>query len=233
MVMQPLFTPKNLYGGLAWYDASITPVGAVSSWTDQFGNGNAATQGTGGQQPICTANQQNGLSTLLFVGSSSQTLVLPSALYPFPQGAGTVFTVANSTNNSAAGVVYRFATGGNSGQGKILFGNNNNTGSTTQITFANGNGLVGVQGAGTNTAYQVITGYHLGTSEQITINSSTSSDNSGGNGSGVASGYIGSNNNATLFLTGGIGELIFYSRALSSTEITAVQSYLKQKWGTA
>jgi hypothetical protein len=43
--------------------------------------------------------------------------------------------------------------------------------------------------------------------------------------------YIGETADATEDLDGYIGELLLYTKALTNTEITNTETYLKNKWG--
>lgn len=67
-----MWQPTNITGCKLWLkaDAGITKDGSdyVSSWADQSGNGNDATQGTGDYQPLWSGNTLNGKPVVVFDG---------------------------------------------------------------------------------------------------------------------------------------------------------------------
>lgn len=214
-----------------WVDALRTPLGAVASWTDLSGYGNHPTQGTGAQQPINTANQQGGKPTLLFTGTNSSSLTLPSGLFLVPNGNNTVFAVAKRNTESGAAVkvveitkagAQRLELGYNSASGGVGYQSRAGVGSGVSST---GN---------TNTNYQILTGFRSGTTQSVQVNNGTAVTNtSGANESTCDGGNIGSLAGATNFLTGGIAEIIIYPYAVSAAGITYLNRYLANKWGIA
>ncbi len=227
---QPVFTPANLYGGQVWYDATQQAAGAVTSWADKFSNVGAATQGTGAQQPICTANQINGRNGLVFTGSSSQTLLIPSGINTLPTGDSTIFIVgkrATASGNTeimtALGV-----TGTGTNREYLRF----NT--AEQIDGQNNIAGVPVSQACTTTTASIHRFRRSGTTQAVSVNNAAETINtSATNETGVDGSYIGSRLGTSQFLTGVIGEIIIYNRSLSTAEYIAVSQYLSQKWGIA
>lgn len=221
-------TPLIIPGVRAWYDASTTSAGAVSSWTDKSGNGNHATQGTGAKQPVSTANQLAGKNALIFTGASSQTLILPSRLYTIPNSANTIFCV--SKRNTETGAAARIVAIDQSTNFKFVFGYSSVSGAAV-FTNSNGGTTADVTGL-TNTNYQILAGSYNGTTGQyMQANNGTPTTNA----SGVAvatcdNAYIGSAGDASRYLTGGIAEIIIYNRALSAAEIIQINRYLANKW---
>lgn len=218
-------------GLVAWYDATTTSLGAVASWPDKSGSGNNATQATGGQQPVNTSSILNGKNVLLFTAASSQTLLLPSALYAIPNAANTIFAVAKRNTETAA-------------QNEIICFSQTGVTRTNQIVYSatSGNIMYRNNGAGTdltltgavNTNYQIIYGRHSGATQAISINNGIEVTNS--SGANVATtdiAAIGSSQGTTLYLNGGIAEILIYNRSLSVAEINQVESYLSAKWGVA
>lgn len=224
---QPIFTPKNLYGLKLWLDATQTPVGAVSSWADQSGNGNNATQGTGANQPVCTTNQQNGNNAVLFDGIND-SLSMSSALFTVPTGDNTTFAVAKITATTGgsqfvlsyiqSGVATRSSLVFPNVAGQILFNNNNNSGniiSTGNLT----------------TNFNIINALRLGVAQSLSINNGAAvSNNNATSVTPINVGIIGSTEGSGFF-AGAMAEIIIYNRALSSAEIIAINRYLSQKWG--
>ena len=221
--------PTTIPGLTCWFDAFDTPTGAVASWSDKSGKKNHATQATGSQQPICTANQLSGKNTLLFTGSSSQTLVLPSTVYSIPNGNNTTFVVAKRSTEDGNLVFPLFLTqmdvssthhvAFSAVAGRILYRNN---GSSVNL-ISDGN---------TNTNYQIITGMHNGSTQSLAVdNRAATTDSSGGDTSATNMAHIGSAQGTAFFLTGGIAEIIIYNKALSASQIIDMKRYLGNKWG--
>lgn len=227
---QPRFAPANLYGLQAWYDATQTPVGAVSSWVDQSGKSNSATQGTGAQQPTSTAAQLNGNNTLLFVGASTQNLVIPAAIYTVPNGDNTLVVVAKSTSTTAQQRIISMASTGTTNYALEY----TSGASTVGFQSRNVSGGMIVSSVITRTNYNIFCGFKSGTTQSISVNNGAAQTNSlGVNSATINSALIGSNAALTVPLDGGIAELLIYNRALSSSEIIAINQYLSQKWGIA
>lgn len=224
-----------MFGLQAWYDASdesyLALVStAITQMLDRSGNGNhTAVQGTGTARPTLTTAALNGKSVASFDGGD--TLVLPSALYTIANGANTIVTIAKRNTESGAtatvvglgeGVdVNRFSISFNSNAGEVIFRNDAGAGSVVTST---GN---------TNTSYGVLTGSFNGTTGlSVSVNGATATTSTtGAASSGVDRAYIGSRTGTSLFLTGGIAEILIYNRALSAAEIRQVEVYLANKWG--
>lgn len=229
--LQPNFTPANLYGGIANYDASITPVGAVASWTDQFGNIGAATQAVSGQRPVCTTNQQNGKNGLVFTGASSQTLAIPSGIYGLANGPNTSFIVGKraTVSGNIENLYSLSVTGTGTNRLVVRFSNTNE-----RTDFFNSFAGTLVSQNNTTTNMNIHRTRRLGTTQAISINnaaettSSTATDETG-----VDAAYIGSRLGNAQFLTGVICEIVIYNRSLSTIELLWVTQYLSQKWGVA
>lgn len=87
---------------LSWYDVSdpsavTVSAGKVSSLLDKSGNGRHATQSTSGQQPVYTANAQNGLPTMDFTAGNSTVLTIAN---PVTHNSGSlhIFGVVKAKN---------------------------------------------------------------------------------------------------------------------------------------
>ena len=74
------FTPTQLAGLTAWFDAADTSTiqqtgGFVSQWNDKSGNGFNATQATGTNQPKTGINTTNGKNVITFDGTDDSFMV--------------------------------------------------------------------------------------------------------------------------------------------------------------
>jgi len=241
--------PANISNGLAlWLKADDgvvvdTTSGKVTEWDDQGPQGNYVTQATAANQPVynTAANMINFNPAIQFNGSNNQ-LLLPGGLLSSTTTytGATFFTVANSYNPGATQQVFRQQaspndvnfcspysnsilfdapfgerinvgyTGYATGFAHIASGIKDNTRATTnfiapadtsQIVFADGKALAAANG---------VTNY-TGVNAQLSI---------GGNGAG--------NGN---FVNGKVGEVIYYTSALTLTERQKINSYLATKWG--
>lgn len=79
---------------------SLDLAGGVSTWSDQSGLGNNATQVTGANRPTVLANALNGYPAIHFTGSSAQYFNLPNFLNGASATAAEVLVVLRSTVTS-------------------------------------------------------------------------------------------------------------------------------------
>lgn len=88
----PEIEPDDLSGLAFWVKGDdANAAGAISSWTDQSGNGRHATQATGSKQPTKVLDVVNGLPIIRFDGTDDG--LATSAFQTFPSKRGTVFIV--------------------------------------------------------------------------------------------------------------------------------------------
>lgn len=218
-------TPLTISGLTLWFDAFITPTGSISSWLDQSGNKYNATQGTGANQPICTANQIAGKNALLFDGTND-TFVLPSGTYSLANGDNTSFAVAKS-NASSDQRIFTFEESLSSRfrisiTAASTYGFLNNSASSGGVTI----------GGVTLSNANIITGRHNGSTLAISINNGVETTNSNGaNENGITAGYIGSLSGVQSFFNGALAEILVYNRSLSAAEMLSINKYLSNKWG--
>lgn len=84
--------PSDISGLQFWVKGDdANPAGAISSWTDQSGNGRHATQATGSKQPVKVLDVANGNPIIRFDGTDDG--MATSAFQTFPSKRGTVFVV--------------------------------------------------------------------------------------------------------------------------------------------
>ena len=204
---------------------------ALSTWKDKSENGN---DGDGsGAAPIFTANTLNGLGAVVFDDSKGVDVDLGATNAPF-----TVFTVCyfNSTNQGPANWDTVYSLGTAAADSHAAIGRHLNNGADKNkyyLTPGDGSYLLG----------PVLTGYSwLIITQQVLTGASKHVMRLNGVGQSVdaitnnisTNGNIGIGYERTLnddFLNGTIAEFLFYSRQLTSSEIIAVETYLKNKWG--
>lgn len=237
----PLFAPTFLPNCSLWLDgadiktmfrntAGTDPLSftgqQIGCWKDKSSNANHATSSS--TQPTVLLNSQNGKTAVNFNGA--QYLTLDSTKLPNGATPATFFFVTRTTSSS----VQVFFTYG---------ANPNATNRNPQFYYNSGALTVDTYGAGAlsdNTSYLNSYAIFSGTFS-TTLNSAW--DNgavfSGGTtaitlntGTGYASIGVGRViSTLQFYFTGQIGEIIVYSRELSTTERQQIEGYLATKWG--
>lgn len=233
-----------------WYDASVSnsaymqtgggsaPLNgqAVSQWIDKQGFGRNANQSAGTKQPLWQSAQQNGLGTLKFDGTNDFFSLNPIAWALSLSGQTTyiVFKALATTDQ-----MYLSST------------------NTSGFAFYNNLGFWGAKtagGAATSDAAISTTSYHYigqifdGTQTNVNVTTQnnlrlqvrfdgvqktlTFSANVGTTTSGAANTLnVAADNAANNNFNGYIGEMLIWTRTLTSTEISQVEAYIKNKWG--
>lgn len=218
-------------------DAGVTSSsGNVSTWSDQSGNGNDATQSTGALQPSLVAGTINNavLPTVTFDGSS-QYMSSASDFANLTSGA-SIFAVINPTSSVATGTPCAYGNASNSDaifpqtvgtQAKLNVYNSSTASSVTttdnplstgsyqllEETFAPGSST------GTGTVYVNGTQHVQSTSMVQTMTNTTRSSNTLGVGIGLSN-----------YFQGGIAELLVYSAPLTASQRASVESYIYSKY---
>lgn len=225
--------PNGVPGSLApklWLDASVEGsivTGSTFIWEDQSGNRNDVTQSTGSAQPTTGATTQNGKNVLDFDGGDY--LVIPTALESALLSTDmTIFVVCSSSSDSTTQRILNFDNGGSS---RI---NLQYDSTTQQISFQSRN----AGGGGTSTSgitksdFNIIRARREGTTQAITFNGAAESTNaSGADVTAIDSGSVGAfNEGAADFLLGSIAEIMVFDFSLSTSQISAVETYLSNKW---
>lgn len=213
----PVTVTPNLW---AYYDASsssnyILTSGAVSQWSDLSGNGRHLTQSTSSRRPTVKVAEKNGLNVIYFDGgakglvTSSLTLNNPITIFVVVKmySLASYTTIYDGVNNNEANLA------GNSGNNIQLY---------TQ-------GFVGGISSSTNTWYRLTHSMNMGSSydrrnDTVTNTWSDGTVTMGGLRIGEGDGG-GENGNMD------IAEVIVYDRALNTSEVNTINSYLSAKWG--
>jgi probable HAF family extracellular repeat protein len=216
-------------------DAGITKDGSnrVSSWADQSGANNTATQATGSNQPLWVNNSVNGKPVLRFDGADDEIVAASSA----GSDNFTVIAVAKTANSHEIDGESNSGTGGTWGQ-QYLFG----------ATYPNGagvsmgtNGISVYEHAGSympalavyqgalGTAYNIVTVKYTARRPQIYLNSAL-----------VRTGFesaLGTVNAPTEIgrgpygaFGGDIAEVLIYDRALNDSDRALVENDLNRRY---
>ena len=216
---------------VAWLDAAacltITQSGGtVSQWDDKSGNGHNAVQGDTGLQPAYIEDAVNGLPILRFDGSAD-VMSLQSVIISGTVGR-TIFVVGQADVAADDGLISLTTTNTSGARYDLT--------SEFGIRVNGGNRFWTVDMTG---AYYVITFQNAASSNaNVTLGrrDGTVMTESGAASRAIDTGTGGTTRIcqvATLnrYFDGDIGEVIFYDRALSGSEIDSVESYLGVKWG--
>jgi len=220
------FSPTQVPHLAAWLDAAdastLTLSGSqITAWADKSGNGHNASLFEGLPGPTEVTAALNGLAVARFGASSTRNgLHLPNLA---SSASFTQIVVINPS--SSANAVWLEGTNdagnlqiGNSGQELYLYsGAELNTGSTPALT------------PGTAA---VITALY-GSSAVIRVNGAQKAAGSTGENTQLAP-VIGAGIDAaaSAHAVGDLAELLVFDRVLTSTELSVVETYLKDKWGT-
>lgn len=193
--------------------------GTISSWQDQSGNGNNATQTTASYQPTLTANALNGLPVVSFINNGNY-FNLPNLMNGAT--AGEIFIVVRATSatpSNAPGLLqFSSATGGcyPNGSGDIT----ENFGSTTMYTVGappSGIAQYGIYNVSSQS------GQWTARLDGLTLLNSASNTVAFG-----SSPHLG-HNSGTGF-NGQVAEVIVYNTVLTAAQRATVGQYLESKY---
>lgn len=191
----------------------------ISSWNDQSGNNNHATQATSGSQPVYKTAQLNGYPSISFNGTSNN-LATPSV---FPTNSDyTKFVVGKVINTSPNN---NFFSGTNVGHALYL-----SSGSLQPKLFHNGT-FVNSSISMTLNTFALISGTYVNSSMsgEIFVNGASGGTGTTGNANGDNTIFIGSYGNAN-YLAGDVTEVIGYNFTLNSAQRIIVENYLAAKY---
>jgi len=207
------FTPSNPTDGTG-----------ITQWSDKSGKSQHVT-GITNALPVYTTNNQNGRSTVSFVGSKRFTFT-PSGTFPVGTSPMSVFIAGKFGSSSTSQYFIVWGNGVNGGPSYYV--------NSTPLILHDYYGVyAGYTAATANTFYVIsstdtpgsINPYLMGTRFSTVTNVSYNIP------SGWA-GYIGDQGSTATFpLNGVIGEIIVYSVSLTAAQRQQVEGYLAWKWG--
>lgn len=214
------WTPASLSGLVAWFDASdgstITASGGnVTEWRDKSGNArHLANAGTGPATGSRTLNSLNVLDFPFFrvLTRASVTVSQPytvawAGAYDSTFGPSDA-TVAISLGETSAYAAYAAISQWRMFNGTVLGGGTANSSAHCWVSIANGS------------------------SSSVRIDGSAQATGNAGTGNGSRINLGAASSTATASFDGYIGEVVISTGALSGTDLTNLESYLKTKWGT-
>jgi hypothetical protein len=225
MSSSPGTDPTTLSNLIAQFRAdslSLSDGTSVASWVPAAGvEAAAAANGTPANQPVYHTNQISGKPAVVFTAASSQQLDTGAwgTARPVPN---TVFVVGKLNA---------------SGTGNLFSGRNgvyNYMGTTTGTNVAIGAGAITEMSATITSGYHVFAAVYNGASSSIYVDSKTPITGTTGTGASASLPglHLGSSSTGGgSYLDGAIAELIVYNRALSTSEINGVLTWLGSKYG--
>ena len=244
-VTTPGGTSNNLPGNLEyWSPTQITGVtgvfdankgASISSWADHAGVAGAATQGTGAQQPTVTSNAFGTLAGLTFGGSQRMGLgarqTMASALSAFfvAKWTSSKATPTDYVGNAALTIVGDGSGGVQGGLGVAA--------GTVQIGDANGSTQYS-RGSGLNDGNPHLVGWTFDTGNQAKAYVGASQAganqaftyNTGWGWNTIGAGFLNAGNGDGF--SGTLGAVITGNAVFSSGDITKLNLWAQQRWGT-
>jgi hypothetical protein len=219
------FLPTQVAGCMLWLrgDLGITIGAGVSSWADQSGQGNNATQGTGTKQPAYSSSGgSNAQPAITFNGTSDY---LSGSGTPLG-GSATLFAVLKYASTAGTTVPWSF---GGTGTG---------FGFTTGVGVAAAREISG-WGFGTESDGTATTNWETwsatiaNAAQAFRVNgTAVSLPGSVGITAPSATWTIGCFLAGLDLWSGSFAELIAYNSILSATDIARVESYLRGRYAT-
>jgi hypothetical protein len=208
-----------------------TVSGKVSSWGDASGSGNTATQATSGNRPTFLSNAINGQPAVQFNSGSSTFLQLPGGMSDLSSGV-SILAVVKPYSVSSGARLLDFGNG--SASDNIYLSEPTSTGLTLETYNGSSGTSVTSSSAITLNQYQVVAAVDNGSgTATIYTNAFEGAQNAS---MGTLNNLLRADNNIGEASAGGnyfngeIAELVVYSRALTVSELSDLQSYFMTKY---
>lgn len=222
------FNPKAIANLALWLDANdtstVTIETGVKSWADKSGNGKTFTQDTLNSQPSYTSTL-NGKRVVSFNGTSHQinnnTNIINSANV-------TIFVVGQRNSGTFGGYITSMDSAGSGDLSPAIIIQ------STNVAVRGDNGTLATGSAGGFAGPSVITGVVTNWAPSIYVGGALVQSQAAGGTPGplntktaIGTYRIAAGN----YLNGYIGEIICYSRVLTTTQRQTVERHLGKKWG--
>ena len=211
-----------------WLDGddlySITKDGSnlVSQWNDKSGNDNHATQGSSSNQLTFVPNGLNGKSVLS--GDCADYMLLSSGLYSFPNGDSTIFAVVIKDADTIP--FNRIFTAAISGSTKVLLYSGSNS-----FAYYNNLSFAWVSISENPLVWSIIKAKRQDSNQFLwVVHGSEAIDTSWVDVTGINEMSLFSHPGGSDAWDGDIAEFLIYGKPLNVTEMSKVETYLKDKW---
>lgn len=216
------FDPRRITGLALWLDAADTSYNAsTGSWTDKSGNGRDFSQAVANNRPIVSSVTQNGRTILEFNGTNHQLTHSSNFLQV---SNCTLFAAFRRLGGTFGGVISSSGAGDRSPG--ILIDNGQ--------AVIRGHANLSLAGAGVANSFNITSGVVDGGATTIWVDGSQRDTDAVINtlDTSQSTTAIGTyRQTASNFLNGYIGEIVVYTRVLTTTERRTVEEYLGRKWG--
>jgi hypothetical protein len=233
-----VFSPLDLNPEL-WLDAADTTTitessGLVSQWDDKSGNARNFTQGTAGNQPTTGTVTLNGFNVLSFDGDDVLVGGTSPSLFASNTNPFEIFVVGRTTlDNTGTFVSQNILASEGARQFQLL-----RAGAPDNSVAVVARGVITRVNRSPRFDRDAVFNFRRDTSVATLADGNTTTSATIGTASEELTALIkiGARSNGTttsnaFFVNGRIGEVIIYSRSLSSTERSKVNSYFANKWG--
>jgi hypothetical protein len=223
------FSPSDISGLKLWLKAdalALSDNDPVASWTDSSGQGNHATQSSGGAKPTFKTNIVNSKPIIRFDGTTD-FLNLPNFCSGFTAGDGFILLKrVTDPPTVGQGGFWQFGTSGNATHVPYIDGNiYDDFGATSRSAAGNP-----TPSLTSWTLYEVASGASEWTAR---VNNSilyTTATNTVGFATAPALGW---DARLSVFYEGDLAELIMYDSIVSGGNRTSIVGYINSKYGTS
>jgi hypothetical protein len=220
--------PNGVANGLVLWLRADDSTSSGAQWNDQTSNGLNAGQSAPASQPVLDARAINFNYGLQFNGSTFMQIPnsAMAGLFPFGNSPRTMIAVAAKIGTGNSGIFGYGSAATYTGNGLYVY---------NQVPgwygYAND-----VNGSATSyplNRQTILGGTYNNPSAILYLNglSTSSQSYTGWNTNATANAYVGGISGGSNIWNGSIGEVILYNRALTSTEMQQVTSYLGLKYG--
>lgn len=218
-VISAPFVPTDIAGLTLWLKAdalALSDNDPIATWTDSSGNGNDATNGTAGQQPLYKTNIINGKPVARFDGTDD------GLVYTTGVTDCTVFCVASLIALTVDYAPFAISgTGGFRMVSKVPANNNWGTFANSAPVSAGEDLALGTFNyLELKTSGTALTLYRNGVQKATDTNHSQ----------GTSGNQVGKEGGAGRFVNADIAELLVYDTALSDANRGLVETYLAAKY---
>jgi hypothetical protein len=216
----PSAPPTNALNLWLRADAGVTTSsGLVANWADQSSSGNNAYMTTPSRQPTFVSGALNGKPVIRFNGA--QSLWLPSPVKP---NSFTVF-IAGKNSKPTESFSMILGPGGNNANNQLRWENGSQA-----LFVGTGNNLpIITSSIGNTRVYHALSAWYDGYQMKVYRDGNLVSTHSFTTSTTWDLNQIGAYY-SSYFMIGDVAEILFYTSALSETDRTTVNSYLKGKY---
>jgi len=239
-----VFDPSTISGLTAWYDASdaatlysassggslvTADAASVLRWQDKSGNSHHLINSTSGEAPVLKTSLINSRNAIRFDGTDDR--LIASALNLTSASASTLVAVMKFRSSSGFAIAVAFGTQSSFGAHTI-----EKNRSSSRFSFSAGSYTLGSEysigaaapNTNTNSLASVFSSGTLTSYVNNTQDATGSVVASLSSGSGLSvGGYFANGYNADIDAC----EILYYNRAITSTERGDLHGYLASKWG--